>query len=288
MVTEVASRLGQSIWPEYYDVAEVEGIGRLKRASAQPKPWDQMDGPARACLVFYRIETEYGRDKLAEAMTAALAERPTGKALMPLMLAKLRAATGHPAAAEWAPPNVLEPQVEWQTKERRPGNDFFADQRAEKDATGLWLRYDTGAMSGKLSISGSAQTVLFRRPEGSWALDGLKLFGARYGTDQPPNENISIYLCDESFHLLHEVKAPYASFAKGDEKWQTVSFPPVVVPNTFYLGIDFHATFAQGVYLGLDNAVQRSHSRLAMPDERVSDMKTRADWMLRPHLVPMK
>ena len=288
VVTEVASRLGKSIWPEYYDVAEVEGIGRLKRDAAQAKPWDQLAPTSRACLVFYRIETEYGRDKLAAAMAAALAGRPTGKALMPLMLNKLRAATGNPAAADWAPRSVFEPRVEWQTKERCPGDDFFADQKAEKDATGLWLHYDTGVMSGKLSITGSAQTVLFRLPEGRWELDGIKLFSARYGTDEPPKEDIAIYICDESFNLLREVKAPYSSFEKGDEKWQTVSFPAVEVPKTFYLGVDFHATFDKGVYVGMDKAVKRSHSRLAMPYERVSDMKTRADWMLRPHLVPRK
>lgn len=110
VVTEVASRLGKSIWPEYYDVAEVEGIGRLKRDAAQAKSWDKLNPTLRAGLVFYRLETEYGRDKLAAAMTAALAERPTGKALMPLMLAKLRAATGNPAAAAWAP-SVLKLQV---------------------------------------------------------------------------------------------------------------------------------------------------------------------------------
>ena len=288
VVTEVASRLGQSIWPEYYDVATVEGIGRLKRDAARAKPWDQLEPSLRACLVFYRIETEYGRDKLAAAMTAALADRPTGKALMPLMLEKLRAATGNPAAADWAPPSVLAPQVQWQTKERSPGDDFFADQKVEQDATGLWLCYDTGVMSGKLSISGSAQTVVFRPPEGSWELDALKLFSARYGTDEPPKEDLSIYICDESFNLLHEVKVPYSAFAMGDEKWQTVSFPPVAVPKTFYLGVDFHATFERGVYVGLDQTVKRSHSRLAMPYERVSDLKTRADWMLRPHLIPAK
>jgi hypothetical protein len=288
VVTEVASRLGKSIWPEYYDVAEVEGIGRLQRDAARAKPWEKWDRSMRACLAFYRIETEYGRDKLAAAMTAALAERRTGNALMPLVLKNLRAVTGNPCAAEWVPRSMLEPQVEWQTKERCPGDDFFADQKAEKDATGLWLRYDTGAMSGKLSISGSAQTVLFRQPKGSWKLDGLKLFSARYGAEEPPQEDISIYICDERFNLVHEIKAPYALFEMGDEKWHTVSFPPVEIPKTFYLGVDFHSTFEKGVYVGMDKRVKRSHSRLAMPYGQVSDMKTQADWMLRAHLVPTK
>jgi hypothetical protein len=286
VVTEVAARLGKAIWPEYYDIAEVEGIGRLKRASAQAKPWDKMDPTSRASLVCYRIETEYGRDKLAAAMTAALAERPTGKALMPLMLAKLRVATSNSTAGDWVPQSVLVPQIEWQTKERHPGDDFFADQKVEKDGEGLWLFYDGGTMADKLSISGSAQTVLFRLPEGAWQLNGMKLFGARYGTDEPPKEDISLYICDEGFNFLRDVKVPYSSFEMGDEKWQSVSFLPVEVPGTFYLAVDFHATAQKGVYVGMDNSVKRSHSRLAMPYDEVSDMKKTADWMIRAHVRP--
>lgn len=288
VVTEVAGRLGKSIWPEYYDIAEVEGIGRLRRAAAEAKPWDQMDATSRASLVFYRMETEYGRDKLAAAMTAALAERPTGKAIMPLLLAKLRTVTCNPTAADWVPESVLVPHLEWETKERHPGDDFFADQRVEEDGAGLWLFYDGGSMADKLSMSGAAQTVLFRLPGGSWQLDGMKLFSARYGADEPPQEDISIYLCDESFNLLREVKVPYASFEKGDEKWQKVLFPPVDSTRTFYLGVDFHATAEKGVYVGMDKGVKRSHSRIAMPYGQVSDMKTTADWMIRAHLCPKK
>lgn len=286
VVTEVAGKLGKSIWPEYYDIADVEGIGRLKRASAEAKPWDKLDPNSRGALVFYRIETEYGRDKLAAAMSAALAARPTGKELMPLLLAKLREATSNSTAADWVPESVLVPQIEWKTKKRNPGDDFFTDQKVEEDGKGLWLFYDDDTMEGKRSISGAAQTVLFRLPEGSWQIDGIKLFGARYGDDEPPREDISIYFCDEGFDLLREVKVPYSSFEKGDEKWQSVSFSPVDVPKTFYVGIDFHATATKGVYVAMDKGVKRSHSRIAMPYTYVSDMKETSDWMLRVHLRP--
>ena len=288
VVTEVAGKLGKSIWPEYYDIADVEGIGRLKRASEEAKPWDKMDPTSRAALVFYRIETEYGRDKLAAAMSAALAARPTGKELMPLMLAKLREATSNSTAADWVPESVLVPQIEWETKERHPGDDFFTDQKVEEDGKGVWLFYDDGTMEGKRSMSGSAQTVLFRLPEGSWQIDGIKVFGARYGEDEPPKEDISIYICDEGFDLLREVKAPYSSFEKGNEKWQSVSFSPFDVTKTFYVGVDFHATATKGVYVAMDKGVKRSHSRIAMPYAYVSDMKETSDWMLRAHLRPKR
>ena len=284
VVTEVAARLGKSIWPEYYDVAEVEGMGRLKRESQTAKPWDKLDANARAALVFYRMETEFGRTKLASAMTAALAERPSGKDLMPLMLAKLRKTTANSTAADWIPESVLVPHVEWTTKERQSDEGFFADQKNEPDTTGLWLGYDDGTMEDKRSMSGSAETVLFRLPEGSWQLDGIKLFSSRYGADAPPKEDISIYICNQAFELLQEVKIPYSRFEKGDEKWHSISFDPVNVPKTFYLGMDFHATATKGVYVGMDKGVKRSHSRIAMPYAYVGDMRETADWMIRPHL----
>lgn len=286
VVTEVAAKLGKSIWPEYYDVADVEGIGRLKRASAKAEPWDKLDPTSRAALVFYRIETEYGRDKLAAAMTAALAEHPTGKDLMPLMLAKLRVITSNPTAADWVPESVLVPRVDWRTTERNPGDEFFADQKTESDSNGTWLFYDDGSMESKQSMSGAAETVLFRLPEGSWQVDGLKLFGARYGEAVPPKEDASIYFCNADFKLLREVKVPYSSFKKGDEKWYPVSFDPVAVPKVFYVGIDFHATATKGVYVGMDKSVERSHSRIAMPYSFVRDLGVTADWMLRVHLRP--
>ena len=129
---------------------------------------------------------------------------------------------------------------------------------------------------------------MFRLPEGSWLLDGLKLFSARYGADEPPKENLSIYICDPSFNLLREVKVPYSTFERGDEKWQDISFTPVEVPRTFYLAVDFHATATKGVYVGMDKGVKRSHSRMAMPYTHVSDLKVTADWMMRAHLRPKK
>ena len=288
VVTEVAAKLGKSIWPEYYDIAAVEGIGRLQKESQSAKPWDKMDPTTRAALVFYRIEIESGREKLAVAMSAALAERPAGKDLMPLVLAKLRQATSNPTAADWIPESVLVPRVEWMTKEPKPGEDFFADQKQEQDLEGYWLFYDDGTMEGKQSMTGSAETMLFRLPEGSWQLTGIKVFGARYGADEPPQEDISIYICDEDYELLHEVQIPYSHFERGEEKWHSVSFAPVNVTKTLYLGMDFHATATKGVYVGMDKGARRSHSRIALPYAHIDDLRERADWMIRPHLSPKK
>lgn len=288
VVSDVAQKLGKSIWPEPYDVADVEGMGRLKRQADKQLSggWDGMDSDSRAGLVFYKMETDYGRDKVAAAMIGALDQHPMGKDLMPLMVKKLKDVTGEPKAGDWVPESVLVSKVEWKVKDRNPGDDFFADEKTSNDASGVELSYDDGQMDGKQSMSGSAETVLFRAPEGSWQLDGLKLFGGRYGTEEPPKEDFSIYICDADFGLLHTVRLPYSKFERGDEKWYDLTFDPVDVPRVFYVCVDFQATANKGVYVGIDSSVKRLHSYTAMPYSYVNDMKMTADWMIRAHLRP--
>ena len=286
VVSEVAQKLGKSIWPEPYDVSDVEGIGRLRRqADTQlPKGWDSMDPDSRAALVFYTMETDYGRDKVTSAMIKALDQRPTGKDLMPLMVKQLKEITGDPKAGDWLPESVVVPKVEWKVKDRNPGADFFADQKPVKDASGIEISYDDGKMDGKQSMSGSAETVLFRAPEGSWQLDGIKLFGGRYGTEDPPKEDFYVYVCDNDFNVIKAIGLPYGTFERGDEKWYDLKFEPVDVPSRFYVSVDFQATANKGVYVGKDSGVKRSHSYIAMPYSYVYDMRANEDWMIRAHL----
>lgn len=286
VVSDVAQKLGKSIWPEPYDIGDVEGMGRLKRQADRemPKGWDQMDPDSRAALVFYKMETDYGRDKVTSAMVKALHEHPVGKDLMPLMAKHLKEVTGDAKAADWVPESVLIPKVEWKVKDRSPGDEFFADQKVEKDESGICLSYDDGAMDNKMSVSGSAEAVLFRAPEGTSRLDGLKLYGGRYGSVEPPNEDFSIYVCDKDYNLLKTIKLPYSTFKNYDLKWYDLKFDPVDVPSQFYVSVDFQATASKGVYVGKDTGAKRSHSYMAMPYSYVDDMSKNEDWMIRAHL----
>ena len=286
VVSEVARRLGKGIWPEPYDVSDVEGMGRLRRQAdlALGKTWDEMDATTRASLVFYRLESEYGREKVTSAMVSALARHPSGKDLMGLVLGRVRAVVGSQRAADWVPASVIVAKIEWKVKERNPGDEFFADQKVEKDESGVQLSYDDGIMDTKLSSSGCGYTVLFRAPEGSWQLDGVKLFGSRYGTDEPPKEDFSIYVCDEDFNPLHTIRLPYGIFERGEERWYDLKFDPVDVPSKFYVCVDFQATASKGVYVGQDAKAERSHSYMALPYTYVGDMRSKVDWMIRAHL----
>jgi hypothetical protein len=286
VVSEVAQKMGKSIWPEPYDISDVEGIGRLKRQADRdmPKGWDKMDPDSRAALVFYKMETDYGRAKVTGGMIKALDQHPTGKDLMSLMVKQIKDITGDPKAGDWVPESVLIPKAEWKVKDRNPGDEFFADQKVEKDESGQWLSYDDGQMDNKQSISGCAETMLFRAPEGSWRMDGIKLFGGRYGTPEPPAEDLSIYVCDKDFNLVKTINLPYSTFKGYDLMWYDLKFEPVDVPSRFYVCVDFNATGQKGVYVGKDTSVKRSHSYMAMPYSYVNDMRGNEDWMIRPHL----
>lgn len=288
VISEVAAKLGEGIWPQPYDVSDVEGIGRLKRQSeeAAETPWDKMDADRRAGLVFCRLEKGHGRERVMAAMAQALGTRPGGKELMPRFLEALRAGTGDPKAGEWIPESVLVPQVAWQVAERNPGDAFLAGQRAEKDEAGTLLAYDDGTMESKRSTAGSGHAVLFRAPEGKWQLDGVRVFGARYGAPEAPKEDFSLYVCDADFNVLHTLRIPYALFERGAERWVGLRFDPVEVPALFHVCLYFAPTAMKGVFVGMDQGVERSHSRHALPYSHVTDVREKADWMIRAHLRP--
>jgi RNA polymerase sigma-70 factor (ECF subfamily) len=160
--------------------------------------------------------------------------------------------------------------------------------KSEKDATGILLSYDDGTHDGIRSIAGSGHAVLFQTPDGEWLLDKVKVFGSRYGSQIPPTDTFSIYVCDESFAVLHEFKRPFKIFTKGGHRWFTIPLDPIPVPDRFYICLSFNPTATKGVYVAYDTSVKRSHSKLALPDSHVSDVKQGFDWMIQAHLRPLR
>lgn len=51
------------------------------------------------------------------------------------------------------------------------------------------LKYHDGKSDGKRSIGGSGELIQFIMPEGYTNLTAISIFGARYGTPQPPEED---------------------------------------------------------------------------------------------------
>jgi hypothetical protein len=221
---------------------------------------------------------------LGAALSRALSQRPSGKELMPLVVRSLRELTADTTAGDWIPKEVLVPEIKWNVKERQIGDNFFSDIKILTDQTGILLYYDDGTTEGKLSIAGSGHAVLFRRPEENWFIDRVDVFGSRYGASEPPEEDFTIYVCDEDFNPLHEFNRPYGLFQRGENQWFKIPIDPVSVPRRFYICLSFSPTSTKGVYVAFDQSVTRSHSRTGLPYTHVNDVKKRYDWMIRVHL----
>ena len=87
--------------------------------------------------------------------------------------------------------------------------------------------------------------------------------------------------------ISRKITKPYSTFVKGDEKWITIKITPVQVPEEFYVCFVFNPTQTKGVYVGMDENVEESHSKDAVPGEHISDMPKKADWMIRAHVTPI-
>jgi len=283
VVDTVAEHLGHKIWPEPYDVKSTEGLLRLQN-QVERADWANLDATKRAAKVFYELEKKHGRKMVGAALGRALNQRPSGKELMPLVVRSLCELTADTTAGDWIPKEVLVPEIKWNVKERQVGDDFFNDIKMLTDQSGILLYYDDGTAEGKLSISGSGHTVLFRRPEESLLIDRVDVFGSRYGKLKPPDEDFTIYVCDEDFNPLHEFNRPYGLFKRGENQWFNIPIDPVSVPRRFYICLSFNPTGTKGVYVTYDQSVACSHSRLALPYTSVSDVKKKYDWMIRVHL----
>ena len=78
----------------------------------------------------------------------------------------------------------------------------------------------------------------------------VKLFAARYGHEEPPNEDFHIYLLDQDQKVLEQIPIPYGKVERGELRWQTFTFPPVEVPEKFFVALWFNAERTKGVFRG--------------------------------------
>jgi hypothetical protein len=283
VVDAVAEHLGQQIWPEPYDVKSAEGLLRLQN-QVERADWPNLDATGRAAKVFYEIEKKHGRKILGAALGRAISQQPSGKELMPLFVRSLREITDDATAGDWIPKKVLVPETKWNVKERQIEDSYFDDLKAKFDQTGTLLYYDDGTAEGKWSFTGTGYAILFRKPQGAWLLERIDVFGARYGTHEPPREDFAIYICDEQFEPLHELNHPYSIFKRGKNQWFRIPVDPIKIPRRFYICLNFNPTSTKGVYVAYDQSVARSHSRLALPYTHVKDVEKKYDWMIRAHL----
>ena len=143
------------------------------------------------------------------------------------------------------------------------------------------LSYVGDTSDGMRSFADSGHAVAFQRPVGMKSIVAVKLFAARYGYDEPPNEDFHIYLLDENQKVLEQVAVPYRKIEKGDLRWYTLDFPAIEVPEKFFVAVWFNAESTKGVYLGMDKKVQAIHSFIGLPDKGFQKVDQSYDWMIR-------
>ena len=142
------------------------------------------------------------------------------------------------------------------------------------------LKIDDGTSAGMRSIAGGGHAVRFESPGDGWKLTSVRLYGSRYGTPRPPDEDFRVILCDANFKPIATFPFPYKTFARGNPKWVTLDVKPTAVPKTFYVCVDFNPEQTKGVYVHHDAAAGDT-SFVGLPDDGKPGPFTKGDWMIR-------
>ncbi len=150
-----------------------------------------------------------------------------------------------------------------------------------KDSQPLELARDDGITAGRNSIAGSGHAVRFEAPGKDGFLTAVKIFGSRYGSDRPPQEDFNIWLCDDNFHVLSGFNFPYSKFTKGPPRWVTLKVKPVKLPSRFILCVGFNPERTKGVYVHSDKQ-NSGNSFIGLPDigQKLKPYQ-KGDWKIR-------
>jgi len=289
VTSHVFTTLGESVYPDPHNYHESGGMPRLLeqfRACQESGKWGDT---TRVAKVMCDIEQKYGREVLGEAMNRALAHEPSGQELMPLFAEELVRITGDAGARNLIPEQCLKTEFTVRTAYPDITQEwlYYGEKLDWKDGA-LRLSYDDGEMNGQKSISGSGHALIFHQPDGKWLLNAIEFYGCRYGiTEQPPDDEFTVFVCDEDFEVIGEYPSSYTLFPeRGEWKWQKIEFQPIDVPEFFYVLVEFDPAATKGIYMALDDSVPRSHSRTAYPGAHLIDVEDVCDWMIRAYLMP--
>jgi len=142
------------------------------------------------------------------------------------------------------------------------------------------LAQDDGSRAGKHSFAGGGHAVRFTTSGGDSELQAIRIYGSRYGEYQAPDEDFSVWLCDNNFRELKHFSFPYALFKqRGRAKWVTLDVEPIKLPAEFILCVAFDPHSTKGIYLHHDGS-SSGHSFVGTPGGEL-DAYDKGDWLLR-------
>jgi hypothetical protein len=153
----------------------------------------------------------------------------------------------------------------------------------------LVLKRDDDKPDGKKSIAGAGEMIRFTMPEGQTnALKSIRLHAARYGTPQPPDEDVEINILSEDMKdVVHTELVPYKLFKRQAEaRWMMIPLKePVDVPATFWIVFNFNAAATKGVYVSYDTSTKGEFSRVGLNDQDAKETDFKGDWMVQAVLA---
>ena len=142
------------------------------------------------------------------------------------------------------------------------------------------LVYGGGTPLSKMSFGDSGFLVMFDAGKpGRW-LNRIEMYGSRYGTEAPPDEDFHLYIVDANRIILREVSLPYSLWTQGQVYWRDLPIPPLQVPQKFGIGLTFNATQFKGVYVGTTKVDPPNHSFAWVPGSQ-GETRGAEDWLIR-------
>ncbi len=134
---------------------------------------------------------------------------------------------------------------------------------------------------GQRSIGGAAKIVEFDMPDGCSRVNGIMLYGSRYGYPQAPAEDFTVTIAKADGSGAKDVKVPYGTIEWGNKKWYTITFKkPVKIRGKFLVAVDFNAQPTKGVYVSYDTSSGNAHSYVgSVTSKNLSEYG--GEWMIK-------
>jgi len=149
----------------------------------------------------------------------------------------------------------------------------------------LPLKHVDDSAEGRRSLSASGHAVQFDRLSDFGFVEAVAIFASRYGRPEAPDEDFHVYLLNDKKQVLADLEYPYEMIERGEMRWYTLKTPPIEVTKSFYVALAFNPHRTKGVYLGLDEDVDETHSLTGLPDSGFKPVTKKYDWMVRVHLT---
>jgi hypothetical protein len=140
------------------------------------------------------------------------------------------------------------------------------------------LAADDGKSAGKMSVAGGGHAIALEVPADNVTLTGVRVFGSRYGTTDPPAEDFHLYLLDADGKTLKDFPFPYKTFLRGEPRWVMLKVDPTPLPKKFFICLSFNPERTKGVYVHHDASAD-GDSRVGLPGALNDAAK--GDWMIR-------